>query len=86
MTTMAEKHDYHQPLLKWRFDQLKLQGETYRSISVRSRVPQATLCDVINGNVRPFPNTIKKTFLAVGLNPHYAFSDLKKRDFHLAVL
>lgn len=81
-----DEHDYHQPLLKWQFDQLKRQGETYRSLSVRSGVPQATLCDVINGNVRPFPNTIKKTFLAVGLDPKYAYSDLKKRQFHLAVL
>jgi len=83
---MAEKHDYHQPLLKWRFTQLKRQGETYHSISERSGVPQATLCDTINGTKRPFPGTIKKTFLALRLNPQYAYSDLKKRDFHLAVL
>lgn len=85
---MANKHAYNQKLLKWRFDELKRRGETYRSISVRSRVPQATLCDTINGTTRPFPETIQKTFVALGLNPKYAFDpDLKKKDdFHLAVL
>lgn len=83
---MSDLHDYNQPLLKWQFENLKKQGETYRSISERSGVPQATLCDTINGTTRPFPKTIKRTFLAVGLNPDYAFRDLKKRNFHLAVL
>lgn len=83
---MADKHDYHQPLLKWQFENLKRKGETYRSISERSGVPQATLCDTINGTVRPFPKTIKRAFKAVGLNPDYAFSNLKKSQYHLAVL
>jgi len=85
---MANRHAYNQPLLKWRFDQLKLKGETYRSISERSGVPQATLCDTINGTTRPFPETIIRTFAAVGLNTDYAFNhNLKRvRDFHLAVL
>lgn len=85
---MPNKHAYNQPLLKWRFGQLKLRGETYRSISERSGVPQATLCDTINGTTRPFPETIIKTFEAVGLKTEYAFNHKLKRkdDFHLAVL
>ena len=83
---MSADHDYNQKLLKWRYETLKRQGQTYRALSEDSGVPQATLCDVINGKVRPFPNTIKKTFLAVGLDPQYAFSDLKRSQYHLAVL
>ena len=85
---MEIKHAYNQRLLKWRFDELKRQGETYRSISERSGVPQATLCDTINGTTRPFPETIIKTYKAVGLKTEYAFNhDLKRKaDFHLAVL
>lgn len=85
-TNMANRHDYNQSLLKWQFENLKRQGETYRSLSERSGVPQSTLCETINGATRPFPGTIKKTFVAVGLNPDYAFRSLKKADFHLAVL
>jgi len=85
---MRNGHDYNQKLLKWRFEILQRQGETYRSISERSGVPQTTLCETINGTTRPFPGTIKKTYLAVGLNPKYAFDhDLKKpSQFRLAVL
>ena len=83
---MAEKHDYNQALLKWQFENLKRQGETYRSISQRSGVPQATLCETINGTTRPYPRTIKRTTKALGLKPEYAFIELKKSQYHLAVL
>lgn len=83
---MTNGHDYNQRLLKWQYENLKRQGETYRSISERSGVPQATLCETVNGKTRPFPGTIKKTFKAMGLNPNYAFSELKRSQYHLAVL
>lgn len=83
---MLNGHDYNQKLLKWQFDNLKREGQTYRTLSEGSGVPQATLCDVINGKVKPFPSTIKKTFLAVGLDPDYAFRELKRSQYHLAVL
>lgn len=85
---MAKKHVYNQKLLKWRLTELRRQGETYRSISERTGVPQATLCDLANGTTRPFAETVIKTFQAVGLNTDYAFNhNLKtKDDFHLAVL
>lgn len=85
---MRNGHDYNQKLLKWQFDNLKRKGETYRSLSERSGVPQTTLCETVNGTTRPFPATIKKAFLALGLNPKYAFDhDLKnKSQFPVAVL
>jgi hypothetical protein len=88
LSNMPNSHDYNQKLLKWQFVNLQRQGETYRSISERSGVPQTTLCETVNGTTRPFPGTIKKTFLALGLDPKYAFdTDLKKpSQFRLAVL
>jgi hypothetical protein len=78
---------YRRDLLEWRFKRLKKSGESYTTISKRSGVSKATLCDMVRGTTRPFPETITKTFEAFGLNPKYALDfDLKPRQFSQAVL
>lgn len=85
---MNTKLGYRHDLLEWQFKRLKREGETLRSISRRSGVPQATLCDTINGTTRPFPITIVRVYKALGLDPSFAFNfDLKtKTEFRSAVL
>lgn len=79
--------DYRHDLLQWQLKKLKREGESYTTISKRSGVPKATLWDTINAASKPELETITRTFQALRLNPKYALDfDLKKSQFHLAVL
>lgn len=79
--------DYRYDLLKWRLKQLQDEGHSYRTLSAESGVPISTFCDTVRGATRPFPETIKRVFKALGLNPKYAMDfQLKKKNFDSAVL
>lgn len=86
MTEQTEP-TYRRDLAEWQYKRLKRTGESYTKISKRTGVSKATLCDVVRGTTNPYPATITKAFEALGLNPKYALDfDLKKSQFHLAVL
>lgn len=81
---------YRHDLLRWR---RKRTGDSYADIAERAGISRMAVCDTVRGEnsrtaeVDPSGSTIKQTFIAMGLDPKYAFDDkLKEHQFRRAVV